>query len=74
MRRTKIVATLGPATDTDEAMEAIIRAGVDVVRLNFSHGDPDDHRARLKRLRAAAGRVGRCVGVLWRSPGPEDPY
>ncbi|WP_019625092.1 pyruvate kinase [Thioalkalivibrio sp. ALJT] len=71
MRRTKIVATLGPATDTDEAMEAIIRAGVDVVRLNFSHGDPDDHRQRLARLRAAAGRVGRCVGVLGDLQGPK---
>ncbi|WP_018862626.1 MULTISPECIES: pyruvate kinase [unclassified Thioalkalivibrio] len=71
MRRTKIVATLGPATDTDEAMEAIIRAGVDVVRLNFSHGDPDDHRARLKRLRAAADRAGRCVGVLGDLQGPK---
>ncbi|WP_018871795.1 pyruvate kinase [Thioalkalivibrio sp. ALJ16] len=71
MRRTKIVATLGPATDTDEGMEAIIRAGVDVVRLNFSHGDPDDHRQRLARLRAAAGRVGRCVGVLGDLQGPK---
>ncbi|ADC72877.1 pyruvate kinase [Thioalkalivibrio sp. K90mix] len=71
MRRTKIVATLGPATDTDEAMEVIIRAGVDVVRLNFSHGDPDDHRARLARLRAAADRAGRCVGVLGDLQGPK---
>lgn len=71
MRRTKIVATLGPATDTDEAMEAIILAGVDVVRLNFSHGDPDDHRTRLARLRAAADRAGRCVGVLGDLQGPK---
>ncbi|WP_017942863.1 MULTISPECIES: pyruvate kinase [unclassified Thioalkalivibrio] len=71
MRRTKIVATLGPATDSDEAMEAIIRAGVDVVRLNFSHGDPDDHRQRLARLRAASARAGRCVGVLGDLQGPK---
>ncbi|MFO7953411.1 pyruvate kinase [Thioalkalivibrio sp.] len=71
MRRTKIVATLGPATDSDEAMEAIIRAGVDVVRLNFSHGDPDDHRQRLARLRAASARTGRCVGVLGDLQGPK---
>ena len=71
MRRTKIVATLGPATDSDEAMEAIIRAGVDVVRLNFSHGDPDDHRQRLARLRAASERAGRCVGVLGDLQGPK---
>ncbi|OOC47859.1 MULTISPECIES: pyruvate kinase [Thioalkalivibrio] len=71
MRRTKIVATLGPATDSDEGMEAIIRAGVDVVRLNFSHGDPDDHRQRLARLRAASERAGRCVGVLGDLQGPK---
>ncbi len=71
MRRTKIVATLGPATDSDAAMEAIVRAGVDVVRLNFSHGDPDDHRQRLARLRAASERAGRCVGVLGDLQGPK---
>ncbi|MGM0553047.1 MAG: pyruvate kinase [Pseudomonadota bacterium] len=71
MRRTKIVATLGPATDSDEAMEGIIRAGVDVVRLNFSHGDHDDHRQRLARLRAASERAGRCVGVLGDLQGPK---
>jgi len=71
MRRTKIVATLGPATDSDEALDAIIRAGVDVVRLNFSHGDPDDHRQRLARLRAAADRVGRVVAVLGDLQGPK---
>lgn len=71
MRRTKIVATLGPATDSEEAMEAIIRSGVDVVRLNFSHGDADDHRLRLQRLRTTAARVGRCVGVLGDLQGPK---
>ncbi|PYG03286.1 pyruvate kinase [Thioalkalivibrio sp. ALE21] len=71
MRRTKIVATLGPATDSDEAMDAIIQAGVDVVRVNFSHGDPDDHRARVQRLRAAAERAHRVVGVLGDLQGPK---
>ena len=50
-RRTKIVATLGPATESDEAIDALIKAGVDVVRLNFSHGTADEHRARAEKIR-----------------------
>ena len=70
-RRTKIVATLGPATDPPEVMEAIIRAGVDVVRLNFSHGEAADHRRRVKQLRALAAKVGKDVGVLGDLQGPK---
>lgn len=71
MRRTKIVATLGPATDSPQALERLVRAGVDVVRVNFSHGDPESHRARVERVRAAAERVGRCIGVLGDLQGPK---
>jgi pyruvate kinase len=71
MRRTKIVATLGPATDSDQALEKLVRAGVDVVRVNFSHGDPDSHRSRVRRIREASERVGRCVGVLGDLQGPK---
>lgn len=71
MRRTKIVATLGPATDTPETIEAIVKAGVDVVRLNFSHGDPQDHAKRAEMIRAAAKRVGRTVGILGDLQGPK---
>jgi pyruvate kinase len=71
MRRTKIVATLGPATDSEQALEKLIRAGVDVIRVNFSHGDPDSHRQRVRRLREIADRVGRCVGVLGDLQGPK---
>ncbi|AGA32051.1 Pyruvate kinase [Thioalkalivibrio nitratireducens DSM 14787] len=71
MRRTKIVATLGPATDSGHALEDLVRAGVDVVRVNFSHGDPDSHRTRVRRIREAADRVGRCVGVLGDLQGPK---
>ena len=53
-RRTKIVATLGPASDGDEALDAIVRAGVDVVRLNLSHGSVEEHIDRLERVRAVA--------------------
>lgn len=62
-RRTKIVATLGPATSSPEAMEALIRAGVNVVRLNFSHGCAQDHRERAELVRQCAARQ----GVTWRS-------
>jgi pyruvate kinase len=71
MRRTKIVATLGPATDSEQALEKLVHAGVDVVRVNFSHGDPESHRVRVRRIREAAHRVGRCVGVLGDLQGPK---
>ncbi|MCK0743815.1 pyruvate kinase [Chromohalobacter nigrandesensis] len=71
IRRTKIVATLGPASDREEVLEDMISAGVDVVRLNFSHGSADDHRRRLKAVRDAASRVGRTVAALGDLQGPK---
>lgn len=71
MRRTKIVATLGPATDTPEAIEGVIRAGVDVVRLNFSHGTAEEHAARAEMVRDAAKKAGRTVGILGDLQGPK---
>ncbi|MDQ2701563.1 MAG: pyruvate kinase [Pseudomonadota bacterium] len=70
-RRTRILATLGPATDPPGMLDALLRAGVDVVRLNFSHGDPDSQRARARAVREAAGRVGVEVGILADLPGPK---
>lgn len=70
-RRTKIVATLGPATDAPGVLEGIIRAGVSVVRLNFSHGRSDDHLHRVQAVRDAAERVGRDVAVLADLQGPK---
>ncbi|MDR2839365.1 MAG: pyruvate kinase [Azonexus sp.] len=70
-RRTKIVATLGPASSTPEALERIVRAGVDVVRMNFSHGSPEDHIQRAATVRAAAKAVGRTVGILADLQGPK---
>ena len=70
-RRTKILATLGPATDAPGVLDALLRAGVDVVRLNFSHGDPSGQIARADAVRAAAARVGTEVGILVDLPGPK---
>ncbi|MGH8400619.1 MAG: pyruvate kinase [Gammaproteobacteria bacterium] len=70
-RRTKIVATLGPATDNPEVMQAIVRAGVDVVRLNFSHGEIADHKRRVKLVRDASIAVGKDVAILGDLQGPK---
>ena len=70
-RRTRIVATLGPATDPPEILEAVLRAGVDVVRLNFSHGDPSAQVARGEAVRAMALKIGREIGILADLPGPK---
>ncbi|MHB0776969.1 pyruvate kinase [Halomonas sp. WWR20] len=71
IRRTKIVATLGPASDREGVLEEMIAAGVDVVRLNFSHGSADDHRRRLAAVREIAARHGRCVAALGDLQGPK---
>jgi pyruvate kinase len=70
-RRTKIVATLGPASDTPEELERLVDAGVDVFRFNLSHGTIADHVARLARVRKAAERCGRVVATLADLPGPK---
>ncbi|MFD2191415.1 pyruvate kinase [Pistricoccus aurantiacus] len=71
IRRTKIVATLGPASDKEGVLEAMLEAGVDVVRLNFSHGSVDDHRRNLIRVREIAERLGRSVAALGDLQGPK---
>ena len=71
LRKTKIVATLGPASSDEAVLTRMIEAGVDVVRLNFSHGSPDDHVARADRVRAIAHAMGRTVGVLADLQGPK---
>src|SRR3984893_2344711 len=69
--RTKIVAPLGPATDDPAVLSDIVRAGVDVVRLNFSHGAVADHARRVELVREAARQAGRYVGVLGDLQGPK---
>jgi pyruvate kinase len=71
LRRTKILATLGPATDDQSVLEEIIRRGADVVRVNFSHGEADDHRRRVAGVRRAATAVGKHVAVLGDLQGPK---
>jgi len=70
-RRTKIVGTLGPASNSLEVIEGLIRAGLDVARFNFSHGSHDDHRRTYERVRAAEARAGRPVAVLQDLQGPK---
>jgi pyruvate kinase len=70
-RRTKIVATLGPACDDPATLERLLKAGVDVTRLNLSHGPVEEHLARLANVRRAAVELGRPVGVLADLPGPK---
>lgn len=71
MRRTKIVATLGPATDDPAVLERTIRAGIDVVRLNFSHGDAETHKKRAAAVNAISRKLGRHVGILVDLQGPK---
>ena len=71
MRRTKIIATLGPATNNPETMAQLIEAGVDVVRINFSHGDWTDHKAQISMVRDISRNLGRHVGILGDLQGPK---
>ena len=71
MRRTKIVATIGPASRDPETLTRMVQAGVDVARLNFSHGDRELHAANAERIRAAASNAGRQVAILQDLPGPK---
>jgi len=71
IRRTKIVATLGPASDSADAIASLIGAGVDVIRCNAAHGTKATHQLAADRARAAAAELGRLVGVLVDLPGPK---
>ena len=71
LRRTKIVSTLGPATDEPGVLEKLILAGVNVVRLNFSHGSPEEHKRRCDMTRELAAKHGRYVAVLGDLQGPK---
>ncbi len=70
-RRTKIVATIGPASRSPKIIERLISAGADVFRLNFSHGDEESHAENIERIRAAGDLMGKWVGILGDLPGPK---
>lgn len=70
-RQTKIVCTLGPASETPEMLKALVEAGMDVARLNFSHGTYDEHAMRIERVREAAGAAGKHVGIMLDIKGPK---
>ena len=71
MRRTKIVATIGPASREPDVLVEMIEAGMDVARLNFSHGSAEEHAETAQRVRDAANRAGRSVAILQDLPGPK---
>ncbi|MBI4528629.1 MAG: pyruvate kinase [Deltaproteobacteria bacterium] len=71
MRRTKIVCTIGPASESEKVLEALIRTGMDVARLNFSHGDHAFHGRVVRRIRRLARRLDRPVAILQDLPGPK---
>jgi pyruvate kinase len=71
MRKTKIVCTIGPASESVETLEELIKAGMNVARLNFSHGDHEEHGARIRNIRQASENVGKTVAILLDTKGPE---
>ena len=71
MRKTKIVCTIGPASDSLDMMKKMIEAGMDVARLNFSHGTHEEHEARINRLRQAIEETGKSIALMLDTKGPE---
>lgn len=71
MRKTKIICTLGPATDSDKILESLIQKGMDVARLNFSHGTHEQQKERMAKVRLFRERYGRPVALLLDTKGPE---
>ena len=69
--KTKIVATIGPASESPDMLERLIRAGLNIARLNFSHGDFTGHAEHIARIRAAAQATGRRVAIMADLPGPK---
>ena len=71
MRKTKIVCTIGPASESIEKLTQLMEAGMNVARLNFSHGDFEEHGARIKNIREASKKTGKNVAILLDTKGPE---
>src|SRR5690625_3086472 len=71
MRKTKIVCTIGPASESVDKLKQLIANGMDVARLNFSHGDYDEHRERIQNIRQIAKEMNKTVAILLDTQGPE---
>src|SRR5262249_40160064 len=71
MRRTKIVCTIGPATSSEERLEQLMRAGMNVARLNFSHGKQEEHAVVIERIRTISEHLGCTVAILQDLQGPK---
>lgn len=71
MRRTKIICTIGPASESEETLEKLMRAGMNIARLNFSHGDHEEHLNRIKRIRKVSKKLEKHIGILLDTKGPE---
>ena len=71
LKKTKIICTQGPSTDKPGVVEALIENGMNLARFNFSHGDHEEHRGRIKRVREAAKKLGKVVSLVLDTKGPE---
>ena len=71
LKRTKIVCTIGPASESEETLEQLILAGMNVARLHFSHGDHDEHLVRIERIRKISKKVNQPIGIMLDTKGPE---
>ena len=71
MRKTKIVCTIGPASESEEMLEKLMKAGMNVARLNFSHGSHEEHKGRIDTIRKVSKRLGKTIGILLDTKGPE---
>ena len=71
MRKTKIICTIGPAVESDEMIEALIKGGMDAARMNFSHGSHEEHRVRIERIRRISEKLGVSIPIILDTKGPE---
>ena len=71
MRKTKIVCTMGPSTDSDEILEGLIKSGMNVARCNFSHGSHEEHKGRMDRIKRLREKCDRPIAILLDTKGPE---
>ena len=71
MRKTKIICTLGPATDNYEIIKKLVKKGMDIARLNFSHGTHEEYKKKIEIVRKVSKELGKSVGILVDTKGPK---